>query len=58
MFCKLYFAWELFYYYKRNKIGDIGTKYIGLGLSKLNKLTYLKLWINTLFIVIDLLNYI
>ena len=25
----------------KNKIGDIGAKYIGLGLSKLIKLTYL-----------------
>ena len=29
------------YYYLDNKIGDIGTKLIGLGLSKLIKLTYL-----------------
>ena len=35
----LYFAWELF----DNKIKDIGSKYLGLGLSKLIKLTYLKL---------------
>ena len=34
----LYFAWELLL---ENKIGYIGTKYLGLGLSKLIKLTYL-----------------
>ena len=45
------FSWELF---NENKIGDIGAKYLGLGLSKLNKLTYLNFAINNLFIVIDL----
>ena len=39
MFCKLYFAWELF----NNNIGDIGSKYLGLGLYKLIKLNYLYL---------------
>ena len=36
----LYFAWELF---NKNNIGNIGTKYLGLGLSKLNKLNNLEL---------------
>ena len=31
------------YKYFFNKIGDIGTKYLGLGLSKLIKLIYLEL---------------
>ena len=35
----LYFAWELF----NNKIGNIGSKYLGLALSKLIKLTNLNL---------------
>ena len=36
--------------YLWNKIGDIGTKYLGLGLSKLIKLINLdlRLWINIL----------
>ena len=49
MFCKyLYFAWELLF---KNNIGNIGTKYLGLGLSKLNKLTYLELNLDFVFII-------
>ena len=33
------------FYYFGNKIGNIGAKYLGLGLSKLNKLTYLYLFL-------------
>ena len=43
----LYFAWELF---NENNIGNIGTKYLGLGLSKLIKLTNLSL--NLYFVLI------
>ena len=38
-----------------NNIGNIGSKYLGLYLSKLIKLTYLDFSINNLIIVIDLL---
>ena len=34
----------------KNNIGNIGTKYLGLGLSKLNKLTYLDLDLRFIFI--------
>ena len=50
------FAWELFCF--ENKIGDIGAKYFGLALSKLNKLTYLYFRINNLFIFVYLFLYL
>ena len=46
-----------YFKYLGNKIGNIGAKYLGLGLSKLIKLTYLHFpicLVNNLFIVIDL----
>ena len=38
--------------YLSNKIGDIGTKYLGLGLSKLIKLIYLNINLKYLFKII------
>ena len=42
-FIKLIILFILYLYFNLNKIGDIGTKYIGLALSKLILLTYLEL---------------
>ena len=49
-----FFKWIIYFIYIfpdnyfiiENKIGDIGTKYIGLGLSKLILLSYLKLYLD------------